>query len=90
MKQNLHFDFQKNCPSGIRNGPWYKTILCSQLRGLVFEDYFTTPKRDKYNLMCSIEAHKNKKISQREKNLLITRKVVVVPEYFHQIQQKKH
>ena len=34
--------------------------MCSQLHGLVFEDYFKTDKRDKYNIMCSIEAHEKK------------------------------
>ena len=37
-------------------------MICSQLHGLVFEDYCTTAKCDKYNIMCSIEAHeKNQK-----------------------------
>ena len=41
--------------------------MCSQLHGLVFEDYFKTDKRDKYNIMCSIEAHEKKtEIGQRE------------------------
>ena len=58
--KNLGFDFQNNCPYWILNSPWYNTTICSKLHGLVFEDYFTTSKRDKYNLMCSIEAHEKK------------------------------
>ena len=42
-------------------------MICSQLHGLVFEEYFRTAKRDKNNLMCSIEAYENpQKNSQRE------------------------
>ena len=44
--KNISFDFQKHCPSWIINGPWYNTIIFSQLYGLVFDDYFTTAKRE--------------------------------------------
>ena len=64
--KNLHFDFQNHCTSWILNGPWYNTSICSQLHGLLFEDYFTTSKRDKYDIMCSIEAHGKTEISQQE------------------------
>ena len=53
--KNLIFYFQKHCPSWLLNGTWYNTIICSRYHGLVFEDYFTTAKRDKYNIMCSME-----------------------------------
>ena len=56
--KNLHFDSQKYCITWILNVPWYNNMICSRLHGLVFEEYFTTAKRDKSNLMCSIEAHK--------------------------------
>ena len=36
--------------------------------GLIFEDNFTTAKREKYNPMCSIEAHeKNHKSVKNQK-----------------------
>ena len=35
---------------------------------MVFEEYFTTSKRDKYNILCSIEAHeKNQKSVNKHK-----------------------
>ena len=40
--------------------------MCSQFHGSVFEDYFTTAKRDTYNIMYSIEAHEKTAISQRD------------------------
>ena len=41
-------------------------MICSRYHGLVFEDYFTTAKRDNCNLMCSIEAHEKKQKSVNE------------------------
>ena len=55
--KNLCFDYQKYCPSWVLNTPWYNTIICSLLHGSLFEDYFTTGKHDKYNLIFSIKAH---------------------------------
>ena len=63
--KNLSFDFQKHCTSWILNGTWYNTMECPLLHGLVFEEFVTTDKHDKYNLMCSIEAHKKAEISQQ-------------------------
>ena len=39
------------------NGPWYNTTMFSLWHGLSFEGYVTTSIRDRYNLMCSIEAN---------------------------------
>ena len=32
-------------------------MVCSLLRGYLFEDYVKTKKRDRYNIICSIEDH---------------------------------
>ena len=50
------------------NGPWYNTMICSLSHGSLFEDYITTTKRDRYNLMCSIESHErnHKLINDKE------------------------
>ena len=55
--KDLNFDFQNHFPSLRLNGPWYNTMIYSQLHCSSFEDYFTTAKRDNYNIMCSIESH---------------------------------
>ena len=52
--KNPGFDFQKNCPPWILNGPWHKTTICSRLHGSVFEDYLKTSKCDKRDIMGSI------------------------------------
>ena len=41
----------------ILNVPWYNTIICSQLHGSSPEDYVTTARKYRYNLMFSTEAH---------------------------------
>ena len=58
--KNLHFYLKYYCTSWILNGTWYNTIIFSQLHGLVFEEYFTTVKREKYNPVYSIELHEKK------------------------------
>ena len=88
--KNLSFDFQKQFPSWILNGPWYNTTICSQSHGWVFEDYFTTFKRDKYNTMCSIETFEKNRNMLTITNLEILIQVILVQDHFHQIQQKKH
>ena len=77
--KNPYFDFQKQCPSWILYVPWYNTMICSLSHGFVFEDYFPTTKHDKYNLMCSIKAHKKTRNKSTITNLLMIGKVVVVP-----------
>ena len=47
-------------PSCVITGIWYNTMIFSRLHGSVFEDYFTTSERDRYNLMRSIETHEGK------------------------------
>ena len=56
--QKLNFDFHLHCISWVLNVPWYDIKICPRLHGSLFEDYVTTDRRDRYNLMCSIEAHK--------------------------------
>ena len=55
--QKLNFYSRTHFPSWVINGQWYNTMICSLLNGSSFEDYVTSARQDKYNLMCSIEAH---------------------------------
>ena len=63
------FDLKKNGPSWIFNGPWNTTTIFSRLNGSVFEDYCITAKHEKYNLMCSIEAHTKIRNHSASKNM---------------------
>ena len=60
LNQEPNFYLQLHCTSWVINIPCYNTTICSQLQGLLFEDYVKTTRRERYNLMCSIEAHERK------------------------------
>ena len=66
VNQNLSFESKKKCPSWTLILPWYNTTICLQLHGSLFENYLTTKKRDKYNLMCSNESHAKNLKSRNE------------------------
>ena len=38
-------------------GPWYNTSICEKLHGNVFEGFIRNARTDRYNIMCSIDAH---------------------------------
>ena len=80
--KNPHFVFQKHRPSSILNVPCYNTMICSLWHDMVFEDYCTTTKSDKYNLMCSIKAHVKTRNKSTITNLLMIRQEVVVADHF--------
>ena len=41
----------------LNKGPWYNTDICSRLHGIMFEDFITHARTDRYNLMCSLVLH---------------------------------
>ena len=41
----------------MTGGTWYNTSICKKLHGTVFEEYIRNARNDRYNLMCSIDAH---------------------------------
>ena len=41
----------------MKNGPWYITIIFSQLSGHDFEDHFTTGLKDRYELICAANVY---------------------------------
>ena len=57
-KEDLKFDFDHHCPNWILNFPLCNTTICSHFQGYLFDDYFTTLRKYRYNLMCYIEAYK--------------------------------
>ena len=52
-----NFYLKLHCPSWVIYGPGYNIMVCSQWHGSLFEDYVTTSKRDRYNIIFPIEAH---------------------------------
>ena len=38
-------------------GPWYNTYICKEIHGKLFEEFIQNEGTDRYNIMCSIDAH---------------------------------
>ena len=69
----------------MTSGPWYKTSICNKLHGKVFEAFIINSRTDRYNIMCSIDAH------EREINHPAVMMAVAVGfVHYQQIQQQKH
>ena len=41
----------------MAGGPWYNTSICKKLHGNVFKGFIGNIRTDRYNFMCSIDAH---------------------------------
>ena len=41
----------------MQNGPWYNTTIYYQLIFHNFEDYFTTGRKDRYELLRDVDAY---------------------------------
>ena len=41
----------------MTGGPWYNTSICKKLHGKVSEGFIRNARTDRYNIMCSIDAH---------------------------------
>ena len=47
----------KHNPNWMTGGPWYNAYICKQLHETVFEYFVRNARTDRYNLVCSIDAH---------------------------------
>ena len=56
--KHLGFDIGHNCNKWTQNGPLYNKTICSQSSGHNFEDYFTTGRKERYELLCDVYAYK--------------------------------
>ena len=55
--EQLKYDMNKNHSDWMIGGPWYKKPICKKLYGNMFEEFIINTKSDRYNIMCSIDAH---------------------------------
>ena len=53
----MEYDIYEHKPDWITDGPWYNTSICKKVRGTVFEKYIRNARTNRYNLICSIDAH---------------------------------
>ena len=51
-------------------GPCYSTTICTKLNVQIFENYFRTGRKDRYELMCAANAYE-KKIMYRCMNMQV-------------------
>ena len=47
----------------MTSATWYNTSICKKLHGTVFEEFIRNARNDRYNLMCSIDAHEKQQPS---------------------------
>ena len=38
-------------------GPWYNISICNKPHGKLFEGFIINARTDRYNIVCSIDAH---------------------------------
>ena len=72
----LEYDLVKNNPDWMTGGPWYSISICKKIHVKVFEEFIRNVRTDRYNLMCSIDAHE-----KRVHRYMTMEAVVVVIQY---------
>ena len=56
--EQLQYNLDKNNYEWMTGGTWYNTSICKKLYGNVLEGFIINAKTDRYNIMCSIDAHR--------------------------------
>ena len=69
----------------ITGGTWYNTFICKKLHRKLFEEFIRNSRNDRYNLMCSIDAHLKKIVHH---NMVMEAAFLVI--HYHQIKQQRH
>ena len=53
----LQYDIDKKNSKWMTGGIWYNTYICKNLHGKEFKGFIINARNDRYNIMCSIDAH---------------------------------
>ena len=61
IKKSLYEMNKNNHPNWLNKGTWYNTAICSRLHGSLFDEFITNARTDRYNLLCYLVTHDNKK-----------------------------
>ena len=56
--EKLKYDIDKQNSEFVIDGPWNNTSICNKLHGKVSEGFIKNARTDRYNSMCSVDAHK--------------------------------
>ena len=57
IHEELQYDMDEQNSECMTGGPWYNTYICKKLHGKLFEGFIINARTDRYNIMCSIDAH---------------------------------
>ena len=57
IHEQLQHDIDKHNSEWMTGGPWYNTYICKKLNGNVFEGFIINARTDRYNIICSVDAH---------------------------------
>ena len=55
--EQLKYDTEKHNSEWMKGGTWYNTSIYNKLYGKVFQGFIINARNDRYNTMCSINAH---------------------------------
>ena len=55
--EQIQYNMDKHNSECITGGPWYNTSIYKKLHGNLFEGFIINARTDRYNIMCSIDAH---------------------------------
>ena len=55
--ENLQYDTDKHNSEWMSGGTWYNKYICKKLYGNVSDGFIRNERTDRYNIMCSIDAH---------------------------------
>ena len=57
--KELQYYMDKHNSEWMTGGLWYNIYICKRLHGKVFEGFIINVRTDRYNIICSIDSHKN-------------------------------
>ena len=64
--EQLKYDLDKHNSDWMTGGPWYNTSICKKLHGNLFEEFIINARTDRYNIICSIDAHEKNNPSEHD------------------------
>ena len=53
----------------MNKGPWYNTAIYSRFHEILFEDFITHSRTDRYDIMCYLVAHDKRQYSYEDKEI---------------------
>ena len=57
---------ESNNPNWLNKYPLYNTSICSRFHGILFRNFITHARTNRYNIMCYLVAHDKKQPSYED------------------------